>query len=393
MTTTRGRSNHGFLHHILIRSMYMLFGSLIGGALGVLVTYFALDDRGHPLHKPISSVFLLPKMIEDLEHYFNGAPRRFMGQRPDDGRWHQSASEGQPSSPYFLIGQGRAEGFEVAILDAGGGVQHSWPLDWVGIMSDRYDAEFVKRAAWAFDAILLPNSDLLLNVSSGPVIRVDACGKVLWTALESTHHAMSDIVEGAVLVPDYLGIRDEGYFAPIPVKAPFREEGIAWISLDGDVLRRRSFAKVMVDSELSPILVQGSRQSGTGFEATHLNSVDVLTAGNAAAFPAFEEGDLLISDRRTSTIVVTDSGLSRVKWHVTGLTYRQHEARFTGEGLIAVFDNGFKDGGSQIVFIDPERNVVAKRWPLPGSPPGEPTVCCPEAPCCSSKPTVGGCSR
>ena len=97
----------------------------------------------------------------------------------------------------------------------------------------------------------------------------------------------------------------------------------------------------------------------SGDKFTHLNNVKILEEPKADAFPLFKAGDIMISLREISLVLVIDPDTELVKWFSTGPFLRQHDPDFLDNGHISIFDNrggsasGKDFGGSRILDIDP----------------------------------------
>jgi hypothetical protein len=101
---------------------------------------------------------------------------------------------------------------------------------------------------------------------------------------------------------------------------------------------------------------------------THINDIEVLEPEQAALFPMFAAGDVLVSLRNLNLLLVLDRGDMTIKWSMVGPFLRQHDPDFTARGTISVFDNrrdaaaGATFGGSRILEIDPQTREVQVRY-------------------------------
>ena len=101
----------------------------------------------------------------------------------------------------------------------------------------------------------------------------------------------------------------------------------------------------------------------------HLNHVEPLRAALAPAFPMFAAGDLLVSVRVPSQIMVIDPKTGLIKWSARGPWFGQHDPHFLPNGRISVYDNrdlynyeakarGVPDRASRILSLDPRTGQV-----------------------------------
>ncbi|MCJ7801948.1 MAG: arylsulfotransferase family protein [Candidatus Marinimicrobia bacterium] len=90
--------------------------------------------------------------------------------------------------------------------------------------------------------------------------------------------------------------------------------------------------------------------------------MEVLSSSFAEQFTLFEYGDIVVSLRELSSIVVLDS-LGKTKWLCTGIFTKQHDPDFEQNGWITVFDNRAGLGRSMIREINPISNEVKTLYP------------------------------
>ena len=139
---------------------------------------------------------------------------------------------------------------------------------------------------------------------------------------------------------DYAPFTGHGFTPP-----RIREDIIFQLDSDGKVLREISVFDIMKQNNMESILSANGQKMdkdfklGDGGELVHLNKVAVLSARNAARFPDFDEGDLLLSMRTHNLLMVVDPNDLIVKWHQIGPWLRQHNPIFEDDGTISVFNN------------------------------------------------------
>jgi hypothetical protein len=90
--------------------------------------------------------------------------------------------------------------------------------------------------------------------------------------------------------------------------------------------------------------------------------VVVLREDQAADFPEFAAGDLLVSLRSLNMVGVIDPLTERFKWHALGSAHHQHSPRFRRNNTILAFDNWggrLSRGKTRILSLDvTSRNVT-----------------------------------
>lgn len=208
--------------------------------------------------------------------------------------------------------------------------------------------------------ILYPNGNIVVNFSQYGLAKLDRCGKILWTFNKRTHHRLFRDEEGNIWTGYYIERNQEhGFEDALPTSwgrfhkdFTGREDFIIKLSPEGKLLRQWSVPELILKNDLIGFLVpQGVQTKG---DLNHLNDVEVLSSDLASKFPQFEAGDVLISLKRNSQLLVFDPETDKIKWYQQGPWLKQHDPDFTDKGTITVFSNNpFVYGGGNIIEIDP----------------------------------------
>jgi hypothetical protein len=85
----------------------------------------------------------------------------------------------------------------------------------------------------------------------------------------------------------------------------------------------------------------------------HTNCVNVLSSKQAAKFPLFKAGQVLISIRELDTIALMDMEKRSIVWAARGPWRAQHDARFLENGHLLLFDNRGLGNMSRVLEYDP----------------------------------------
>jgi hypothetical protein len=197
------------------------------------------------------------------------------------------------------------------------------------------------------------------------LVKLDRCGRRLWTLPRMTHHQVTVASDGSYWVPSHRYVEKD---SPFPgLNAPFLEDTVLRVSPDGKVLREASILRLFVKNKLRGLLLaNGLKGSALATEdVTHLNDIEELPAALAERYPAFAAGDLVLSFRGLNLLMVVDPAVETVKWQESGRWLRQHDPDFTANGRLLFFDNGNDGtdagtalGGSRILEIDPVTESV-----------------------------------
>jgi len=273
---------------------------------------------------------------------------------------------------------------EMRLVAVDGTVIHRWPVRFSEIFKDPDHIRpvfLVPATDWNIDihgALLLPDGSVVFNFEYGGLARIGKCGEVQWAVPRMTHHSVSLSPRGTLWVPGRKLV--EGVSNHPPLQAPYFEDTILEISLNGEVLREISVIDLFFRNRLqSMLLADGAFDvysvRGINREVVHLNDVEELGPDLAPSFPSFSPGDLLLSLRNFNLVLVVDPETEVVRWHQTGPWIRQHDPDFLASGTVSVFNNntdgedGEVFGGSNILELDPlSGEAVVRIGPVSGNP-------------------------
>ena len=215
-------------------------------------------------------------------------------------------------------------------------------------------------------AALLPDGDVLFNLSGHALVRMDSCGDVEWKLSVPAHHSIHVADDGNIwtLSRRYY----EEPVAKFPGMRPrFEDNLVLEASPEGEVLREISLLEILYANDLIGSLFPTGNGLVDGYtmeDVLHTNDVEILSRDDAPAFPLFEAGDALVSFRNLNLLIVFDPDAGVVKWSQTGPWLRQHDPDFLPDGRILVFDNrddGAESrllGGSRLLAVDPVTREV-----------------------------------
>ena len=262
----------------------------------------------------------------------------------------------------------------VFLIDVEGTVVHQWHLIFDEVFPDPLEFEanevhatFVRRA-WPY-----PNGDLLAIFEYTGITRVDASGKPLWALANQSHHDFKILEDGTIVTLD-LARRSQDWvrkrYGSKRYINGFADSHVLFLSPEGELQRKVSILEAFHRSRFAGLLSTFRPEVEDVF---HANSVDVLSEDHAEAFPIFSAGDILISLRNVSALIVIDGESEEVKWISSGLTVVQHQASFLPTGSILVLDNAggnqkrpFRVDRSRVVEIAPVTQEIVWRYPLLG---------------------------
>ena len=267
-------------------------------------------------------------------------------------------------------------GNQIRLVRADGSVVHRWPVKYYDYFPDPAHiapSDDVPRTDWNAEihgALPLPDGSIVFNFNYLGTVKLDRCGQTQWTLPHLTHHAVSQAEDGTFLIPSWRYLTGKAEYPNL--HPPYRDERILKVSQDGKVLADISLFEILYRNNYQGIL---ARAGATG-DIVHVNDVEELPTSLADRFPMFAPGDLMISMRKGSSVIVVDPKTLRIKWYQSGPWKGQHDPDFLPNGRILVFNNnddadgkGRLFGGSNIMEIDPATREITYRY---GMAPGQP---------------------
>ena len=222
--------------------------------------------------------------------------------------------------------------------------------------------------AWYyFEAVhpwLLPDGGLIIKDHYSPLFRIDRCSTPVWTD-ESLifHHSTEADADGNLWIPTHVRPRKPIY------PSRFSEDGLTQITPDGEILQTLSLPDIFAaNGRFAQMFGAGAYDD----DPLHLNDIQpVLSDG-----PYWKKGDLFLSMRRISTVLLFRPSTGRIVWLKQGPWLGQHDVDILDDHRIAVFDNrAFQRGlgplideASETVIYD-FASELGCRAPSPGLPP------------------------
>jgi len=231
-------------------------------------------------------------------------------------------------------------------------------------------------------AYLLPDGDVILVLMYIGAVRLNACGEIVWQLDEGNHHSVARAENGAFWIPGTSSERrtstpafPDGFPG---IDKPVWLDQILHVSEGGEVLDKINVLDVLYQNGLERHIVKSMKPypGDVKDDPVHLNDIEPLDSSMAGQYPLFEAGDLLISLRHPSLVLVFDPDSKEVKWHASGPWIHQHDPDFIGDGWIGVFDNntdlagrGEMLGGSRILAVQPHTDSTRVLFPTQRSDP------------------------
>lgn len=260
----------------------------------------------------------------------------------------------------------------IRLIDAAGNTLHHWEVKpheiWPESPHDdhiRNHKNFSKN--YVHGTYLFPDGDILFNIEYLTLVRMDACGNIRWKLPRRTHHSVFRGPNGNFWVPviDWIDEDDPRKDDFPGFRTPFTDEKILEVSPGGEILSETSVLDAFFSDPYRHLFWQFNHIRN---DVMHINDAEVFGPRQAAAFPDFSEGDLLISSKYLNLIAVLGRD-QQIKWIEPGVFTYQHDPDIEEGGWIGVFDNRTEMGESRIIGVHP---ATGRRWNIYPGATGQP---------------------
>lgn len=237
---------------------------------------------------------------------------------------HTDASA--PGYNFFVSGHAA----QATLMDASGKVLHTWSKPFRDVWPDRkvskaaHGPDFWRRAA------LLPDGSVLAIYEGHGLVKVDKDSNLVWAWEGLAHHDLEVLDDGSIWVLD----RKARVIPDLHPKRPVLEDFAVLLGPDGVERKRVSVLDAVRKGDAAEAMKLVPKRHGDIF---HTNSLEVLTG--SVPHPGFEKGNLLLSMRATSTIMVLDPTSGSITWWHHGDYSKQHDPTILDNGNLLLFDN------------------------------------------------------
>jgi hypothetical protein len=220
--------------------------------------------------------------------------------------------------------------------------------------------------------ILLKDKTLIFLNSSGSgkttdnwLIKVDSNSRVQWINKNSFfHHSIEKEDENYIWACSKIDAPLPEIQLPLIYNLSTFGDAIAKVDIQtGKVLFKKTILSIIQENKLNEILFSGTIED----DLIHLNEVQPALYNTNY----WEKGDLLISLRNKSTVLLYRPSTNKIIWHKTGPWLNQHDCDFYGESKISLFGNDivryargddFINGTSNQYVFDFATNEVTKPY-------------------------------
>ena len=171
----------------------------------------------------------------------------------------------------------------------------------------------------------------VVGMNFSPLVKADLCSNLSFLKDDALYHHSIEMDGGGNLwIPKHI----EPKTVSIGTER-FQDDGISQISPDGSLLFEKSIASLLDDNGLG-YLVYGLGKSYD--DPIHLNDIEPVLADG----PFWRKGDVFLSIRHQSMILLYRPGTGEIVWYQAGPWVHQHDVDILDDHRIAIFNNNAK---------------------------------------------------
>jgi hypothetical protein len=246
-------------------------------------------------------------------------------------------------------------------------VVHTWSpdIDTINKQSKIYKnivdikGDFSSRRYPFLHPLLLQDGSLVFNGEGSPLVKVDKCSNLAWQIDKMYHHAIELEDNGPYLWASSRNI--PGKFRVLHKE--YHDDAIDKIDVkNGEVVFSKSVTEILFDNNLEYLM----NTAYLDYDPIHLN--DIQCAEIKSDY--WEKGDLFLSLRNISTILLYRPSTNKVIWFKQGPWTLQHDIDIIDGSTIGIFNNNniIHDEinsvtvYSQIIFFDLKHNIPTRPY-------------------------------
>jgi Arylsulfotransferase (ASST) len=183
---------------------------------------------------------------------------------------------------------------------------------------------------------LLMDDGGIVFQDSGPLVRIDACSKVVWALDGVFHHSIERDWQGNLWIP-YTPRKSK----KTNVSLEHSDDGLAHVSPSGRLLSVTLLAGILKSNGLG-YLFEGRPYLADPF---HLNDIEPVLRSSRF----WQQGDVFLSLRHMSLILLYRPSSGKVLWWKQGPWRMQHDVNILNDNMISIFDNRVISGTREVV--------------------------------------------
>lgn len=256
---------------------------------------------------------------------------------------------------FLLVSRYRAEmnRYVVELLDISSGkVLHSWAPDISYIhQKSKVKSSFIDmkrdqgRGMFILFNPILTQDGAIISHNFSPLMKVDRCNRIEWLVDGIFHHSNEADEIGNYWVPYSYPRSDNKDVGP-----EYQDQALVKISPNGKVINVIKIEEILKKNGLTN-LTQAYPYSDDPY---HLNDIQPVLSNS----PFWRAGDLFLSFRSLSTVMLYRPSTGKVLWLRQGATLKQHDIQILDDHRIAIFDNNARNGHATDVVAGHNREAV-----------------------------------
>lgn len=221
------------------------------------------------------------------------------------------------------------------------------------------ERDFNSRRYPFLHPLLLRDGSIVFNGEGSPLVRVDKCSNLVWQIDKMYHHAIELEHKGLYLWASSRSI--PGKFRAL--HHHYHDDAIDKINITtGEVVFSKSVTEILYDNHLDYLM----NTSYLDDDPIHLNDIQCAEIGS----DYWEKGDLFLSLRNISTILLYRPSTNKVIWFKQGPWILQHDVDIINASTIGIFNNNnivhdeinSVTAYSQIIFFDLNRTISTRPY-------------------------------
>ncbi len=237
------------------------------------------------------------------------------------------------------------------VMDHEGTVFHTWEVDPEALFPPERLADFSGKAqaenVYVQGLDMTDQGDLIVTFQARNmypyhvgIARVSWEGAVDWVRPDHSHHWPTVTDDGTILAPAATVETATKFVAATQVRTDCKlgsvfQEGVSIISPDGN-----EATTYFLDDSVRASDMQGLAYAvRNDCDPYHVNAAVEVTPALAKTLDDVNAGDLLVSLRSSSSLVILDRDTGVIKYHYFGPMVAQHSPRVLADGTVLVFDN------------------------------------------------------
>ena len=207
-------------------------------------------------------------------------------------------------------------------------------------------ARYINNTFEIINPILTKDTGLILKAENGMLYKLDKHSKIDWYLKGFFHHSIEQDADGNYWIP-YTLKKQSVNTSEYP---DLVDDCITKVSPDGKRLYSQSMMQVIVRNNLEAEVI------GKGpYEKSPLHINDIQPALSDSKY--WQKGDLLISMRNRSTLMLYRPSNGEIIWMQTGPWLNQHDVNFVDSVSISVFGNDIIRIGNGYQLVRKHNNL------------------------------------